>query len=141
MKKFKYKVGDNVEIVVDGDESGYHWLDKGMVGIITELDDDEDEELPIYRVKVEGKDPNWCSEEETKVIKTGKPAKVVPMKYILQYELDEDPFELFATLPEVKARIRVLAQNDSLKRDKIFVYEIKKTTKVEISTTTNIKGL
>lgn len=143
MFKPKYKIGDEVQITVDSSNSSYHCFDIGNQGKITDVceesDYNDDGDISYY---VEGEDnSDWVPEKEMKVIKAGKPVKVVPMKYILQYELDEDPFELFATLPEVKARIRELAKDTSLKRDRIYVYEIKKTTKVEISTTTNIKGL
>lgn len=69
----------------------------------------------------------------------GKLKAVLPPKFILQYELDQDPFELFTTMKEVKARIAVLAENRSLKRDKIFIYEIANIQKVELGVSITLK--
>jgi hypothetical protein len=53
-------------------------------------------------------------------------------KFILQYELDSDPFELFYTEKELRARIAELAEKAELKRDSIKVYEIKKVRTVKL---------
>ena len=69
-----------------------------------------------------------------------KTKKKLPPAYALQYELDEDPIELYATLAEVKARIQWLVENkSSLKKDKIFIYEIKNCKKVTVSTAITLK--
>jgi len=49
--------------------------------------------------------------------------KQIPPKFILQYEIDEDPFELFNTLNEVKNRIKELMADGG---HSYKVYEIKK---------------
>jgi hypothetical protein len=64
----------------------------------------------------------------------GRVDKIVPPRFILQYELDQDPFELFATEKEVRARIKELAERHDLKRDSIKIYEIKNTRKVVLGT-------
>ena len=60
--------------------------------------------------------------------------KSAPPRFILQYEPDTDPFELFATEKEVRARIKELAEKASLKRDSIKVYEIKTVRVVKLGT-------
>jgi hypothetical protein len=57
-----------------------------------------------------------------------------PVAFILQYELDRDPFETFATMAEVEARIKELAKRADLKRESIKVYEIAKTYDVKLET-------
>jgi hypothetical protein len=49
------------------------------------------------------------------------------------------PAEYFATLPEVKARIKELSSNSLLKRDKIFLHTLSKTQKVELGTSITIR--
>lgn len=56
------------------------------------------------------------------------------VKFILQYELDEDPFETFVTMKEVEARIKELAKRADLKRESIKVYEVAKTYDVKLET-------
>jgi hypothetical protein len=67
--------------------------------------------------------------------KRGRPRiKPKPIKFLLKYDLDEDPIEEFSTMDEVKERIDYLVKNErSLKRDSMVVYEIrsKKTVSVE----------
>jgi len=57
-----------------------------------------------------------------------------PIAFILQYELDHDPFETFATMKEVEARIKELAKRADLKRESIKVYEVAKTYHVSLDT-------
>jgi len=54
------------------------------------------------------------------------------VRFILQYELDRDPFETFSTMQEVEDRIKELAKRPDLKREGIKVYEVSKTYDVEI---------
>lgn len=68
------------------------------------------------------------SEKELELI---KPAEI---NFILQYELERDPFETFATLKEVEARIKELAKRPDLKRESIKVYQIAKTYEVSLET-------
>ena len=61
-----------------------------------------------------------------------KPKPTLPPKLILQYELDADPFEFFATEKEARKRIAELAQRTDLKRDSIRLIEIKKIRTVKL---------
>lgn len=61
--------------------------------------------------------------------------------FILQYDLKVDPFELFETMKEVEARIKVLASNPDLNRDTIKIYEIKNILSVKLDTRVIIGGL
>lgn len=56
------------------------------------------------------------------------------VRFILQYELDKDPFETFGSMKEVEARIKELAKRADLKRESIKVYEIAKTYDVTLET-------
>jgi hypothetical protein len=68
--------------------------------------------------------------------KRGRPrTKPKPVKFLLKYDLDEDPIEEFSTMDEVKERIDYLVKNErSLKRDSMVVYEIKKRWTASVST-------
>ena len=68
--------------------------------------------------------------------KRGRPStKPKPVKFLLKYDLDEDPIEEFSTMDEVKERIDYLVKNErSLKRDSMVVYEIKKRWTASVST-------
>ena len=68
-----------------------------------------------------------------------KNTKSKPHKFALQYELDKDPTEYFHTIEEVKKRVKELASNPSLKKDEVFVHEIKNTKKVSITSIIGIK--
>lgn len=139
-KNFKFKVGDKVKFT--NVENIYDEFVKGDVGYIVKVDSEDD----IWKYKVAKKQDNYGYEydwvEEKHLVKySGKMPKELPMKYILQYEDGNYQSELFATLPEVKTRIKEIAEEEDLVLDSIYVYEIKKTTKVEVTTTTQIKGL
>ncbi len=58
-----------------------------------------------------------------------------PVNFILQYDLDVDPFETFETMKEVQARIKELAKRPDLNRDTVKVYEVSKTYDVRLETT------
>ena len=59
-----------------------------------------------------------------KLIKSGP---VRPTKFLLQYELDEDPVEEFATMEEAQARAKELFEtNDDLKKDSVVIWEVAK---------------
>jgi hypothetical protein len=73
------------------------------------------------------------------LIAKGQTAISKPPRFVLQYRLDESRTEYFVTLPEAKAHIKELANNSSLKRDKIFLHTLAKTQKVELGTSINIK--
>ena len=79
-------------------------------------------------------------EEKTgsKKIWLGSYCELVDVKtevgFILQYELDKDPFETFGTMKEVEARIKELVKRADLNRDSIKVYEIAKTYDIRLET-------
>lgn len=65
-------------------------------------------------------------------IGTGQAKKSAEPKFILQYELDSDPFEFFMTEKDLRKRIEELAANPSLKRDSMKVYTIKSVRSVKL---------
>lgn len=67
-------------------------------------------------------------------IEVAESGPVAPPKFILQYELDKDPFEFFATEKEARKRIAELAERADLKRDSIRLIEIKKIRTVKLGT-------
>lgn len=80
---------------------------------------------------------NW----ELMEISAAKPGQAVKqaVRFILQYELDTDPFELFVTEKELRARIAELAVNPSLQRDSIKVYDIKRVRTVKLGVKITLK--
>ena len=83
-------------------------------------------------------------DKDLELIKKGRglPKKEVAPKFLLKYDLDEDPIEEFATMLEVKKRIKELVKDESsLKRDSIVVYAIKSKTKVTLEDKVVIKGI
>jgi hypothetical protein len=88
----------------------------------------------IYDTKKLGAWHVFHLDANAELISKGKSVKVLPPRFILQYELDTDPFELFATEKQVRTRIAELAQMPNLKRDSIVVFEIKNARKVQLGT-------
>lgn len=131
MDNKKFHVGD---IVRSGTNCGD--AKRGEQYLVEENDDGA---LVICK----GDDECTCDEDWTLVEaakgKKGKQAKEVPISFVLQYDKDEDPIELFRTMKEVKARVAHLVENDRyVKRDSFKVYTIKglpKTIKVSTSVT------
>lgn len=62
----------------------------------------------------------------------GAESKASVPKCILQYELDSDPFEVFVSEKDLRARITELATNPSLKRESMKVYTIKSVRSVKL---------
>ena len=62
-----------------------------------------------------------------------------PANYVLQYERDIDPFEVFSTEKELRARIAELAALPDLKHDSLKVYDIKRTRTVTLGVKITIK--
>jgi hypothetical protein len=60
-------------------------------------------------------------------------------RFILQYNLDTDPFELFTTERELRHRIAELAARPDLKRDSIRVYDIKRVRTVSLGVKITLK--
>jgi hypothetical protein len=132
----KFKVGDTVECVEVSEKeagivAGAGWS-KGKQFVIAKVV----EGLALANCKAvdccfPAKD-SGVYEPHLRLIKVRQPPQ--PPRFILQYELDQDPFELFATEKEVRARIKELAERADLKRDSIKVYEIKNVRAVKLGT-------
>lgn len=67
-----------------------------------------------------------------------KTKKQKPPKFLLQYELDEDPVEYFDSLPQVRKRLKELTKDETLKRHTVRLFELKKELSVDIKETTSI---
>ena len=125
----KFKVGDSVRYI----EENSNDLKKGEIYKVRDIHANDG-------VYLEGFPSNsdWWYFSRFELAKTSS-IKLKPVKFALQYELDKDPTEYFATLPEVKARLKELSGNSSLKRDKIFLHTLSKTQKVELGTSITIR--
>lgn len=139
----KFKKGDEVEIVSTGGRyTGYgDWAKKkklknwkkgdhqvvGNCGIITATGKHEDGITDICSVKVNGKETIYTISSVRKLSRESK------INFLLQYELDEDPWEEFETMPQVRKRIKELLERDDLKEDSMVVYEVKSVKKVTIT--------
>lgn len=127
----KFKKRDTVKLTND------LWGDKGEVCVIIDIDQ-EDDELPYQILINSNREEFWVDEGDIESYTQTKTSKV---KFLLQYELDEDPVEEFETIAQVKKRIKELAKRDDLKRWSIVVYEIKKVMPIELIDSVKIKGL
>lgn len=132
-----FKVGDKVKVVGQCvcQDTHYDCL-KGQVATIKENDGNDEGSWPWL---VENEDDScWfnssCLEPVTG--RRGRPrTKPKPVKFLLKYDLDEDPIEEFSTIDEVRERIDYLVKNESsLKRDSMIVYEIKSKKTVSVET-------
>jgi len=130
----EFKVGDKVKVL----ETGGINRDLAKVGAILTVSKVNNGKIDGFK---EWNDNGWAFENSWyKLVKNVKEKKVLPPKFILQYEIEEDPFELFTTLIEVKARIKELMSKGG---HSYKVYEIKKmwTPTVEKKEVITIKGL
>jgi hypothetical protein len=140
----KFKVGDKVRILrrQPGNHTGFakgwdklHGHDGavGYVGIVH-----EDGTYPIHKDASHLDDAirfdyyGYFPGEDLELV--AQKVGLASVNFLLQYELDEDPFETFATLKEVEDRIKELAKRPDLKRESIKVYEIAKTYDVRLET-------
>jgi len=122
----KFNVGDTVRLIRDC--SG---LKAGYVGPIVLVEGELFVgETPGQRCGCEYS--NWEMVAEA-------PKQLV--KFILQYELDEDPLETFATLTAAKNRVKELAARPDLKRDSIVLYEVAKIYNISLDTTVSMKAV
>lgn len=66
--------------------------------------------------------------------------KVKTTNFLLQYEIDSDPFEEFSTIKEVKNRIKELVKDGG---HNFVLWEIKKRTEIKVTKTESviIKGI
>lgn len=141
------KVGDRVKLTTTkhGDSRAnpvYGGVQGKTTGTILSVDH---ESQWVHEVKWDNGEHNTYLIGDLELVKVGKPIKEPPIKFLLQYELDEDPVEEFATLNDLKRRLQeIVADNPrSLKRDRIYVYEVKKKIKIDVEekTTIKIKGI
>lgn len=125
------KVGDFVQ---DGDD--------GLKTIVTRIEGDR---VWGYWIDNDGTTRNheqFSSSKNIRIIPKDKKPRVkkekpeAPYRFLLQYDLDSDPLELYKTMAEVKARVVKLAETERyLKKDTIKVYELKGLPKmIKIST-------
>jgi hypothetical protein len=118
----KFKVGDRVRTTKD-----CYPLKAGEVHTVEQYSDGKT--LMLYKLGgVCTCDTTWELVEQVPTVLAHE------IRFILQYELDKDPFETFATMKEVEARIKELAKRSDLKRESIKVYEIAKTYDVSLET-------
>ncbi len=57
--------------------------------------------------------------------KQTKPKKVLPMKFVVIWEEDRDPAQLFATLKEAKKHARMLGSKSGVQKDSVKIAELK----------------
>lgn len=83
-------------------------------------------------------DRKYAYETNTKIIPLnvylknvvgGKIKEPAPAKFLLQYEIDEDPFEEFQTILEIKKRIKELVEEGG---HSFVVWEIKKKIVLDV---------
>lgn len=118
-KKYMFKVGDKVRVK----STETNWGRQGTVGVITE----EQDELNRWRVEFDTVDH---SGDKYLLLTSEKPEllkgqKLRAVKFLLKYDLDEDPIEEFETIEQVNERIKELLQRSDLRKDSMVVYEIK----------------
>lgn len=143
----KFKVGDRVRFIGEclysfgGNFAGY--AKKGDEFIISSVGINGLDGSIMYSVQGSycEKDPNWLNMEKNfELVKKGKSKKILPPKFLLQYEIDGDPIEEFQTLNEVKKRVKELHE----KRGHSFVvYEVKNKIVLDVKEvkTLKIKGI
>ena len=117
----KFKIGDKVECIKG--------MCTGITGTINKING-----IQIYANDWSDGIYGYLPKEELKLISSKKMAKDKTIKYILKYDLqdEEDPYESFATLDEVKKRIEeLIAEGEGIIMSSIRVYEVKSVAKVE----------
>lgn len=122
MADTKFKVGDRVRLI---HTTGISILPEGSIATVSRVDAGK-----IIGTK-EGdayKGGDWDYRNDWFELATPQ----LPPKFILQYELDKDQFEFFATEKEARKRIAELAERTDLKRDSIRLIEIKKIRTVKL---------
>ena len=63
-------------------------------------------------------------------------------KFILQYMMESDPFEIYETLEAVKERINhLMNEEDGVKAESFIIYEVSKATRLKVKKTVEITGL
>ncbi len=131
----KFKVGDKVKIIkIIDDDGDMYQKDKGKIGKITDIDNNH---THPYSLDCKGLMADFFLENELELVKKSKPAK--PPKFLLQYELDEDPIEYFEMLPQARNRLKELVKDETLKRHTVRLFELKRELSVEIKDNISIK--
>jgi hypothetical protein len=135
-----FKIGDKVRILNRDLRCSAHSI--GDIGTIVRIDDSD---MP-YEIYIPGSSKtHWSSAKGIELVtskgKRGRPStKPRPVKFLLKYDLDEDPIEEFETMEQVTDRIDYLVKNESsLKRDSMIVYEIKSKKVVSVETKIKMK--
>jgi hypothetical protein len=123
----QFKVGDRVRRTMSG---GHYGVNQGDVNTVAGT-----QGVWLQFKGVDTSNNEFAFHENYYELVTDDKEKLKePVNFILQYELDTDPFETFATMKEVEARIKELAKRTDLKRESIKVYEIAKTFDVKLET-------
>lgn len=81
-----------------------------------------------------------CLTEQLELVRSASSEKSAPPKFLLRYDRESDPVEEFATLPEVRTRVKELLSDRSVKRDSFKVYEIKNVLKVKVDERVSISA-
>lgn len=131
MADTKFKVGDRVRITALAGADSSYGLKVGDIGQITRKGINPG----VWLVDFEASNGRGMFERQMAIITAAKPPKpALPPKFILQYELDADPFEFFPTEKEARKRIAELGERTDLKRDSIRLIEIRKIRTVKLGT-------
>ena len=143
----KFKIGDKVRILSKsvggglstsnifkeaGKERGNYW--------VVRIEDDTyykgvKRYLVVDSIK-DGTSGDHFLEKDLILVKNSKIPK--QPKFLLQYELDEDPVEYFDNLPQVRKRLKELNKDSTFKRDSVRLFELKRELEVEIKELTSI---
>jgi hypothetical protein len=129
----KFKVGDRVRKVVNSTRQS-DFVPKGTEGIVSFVtgDGDASDFFVLDTADRQQHASQRVSEYTHLVGRSGNAASGT--KFALQFDIGIAATELFATLPEVRARIKELAARTDLNRDSIKLYHISKVEKIELST-------
>ena len=129
--KAKFKEGDKVIVssrpfVIDDSEKDYHFSKSVQIGTVGKLTEERDEDGDYIL------DDGFSINESCLTLY--KDYKLKTPKFLLKYDLEEDPIEEFQTMPEVRKRIKELVEEeDNLDEESMIIYEIKSVKKVKIS--------
>lgn len=132
MKTQEFNVGDEVKLTnrLTGVDRDRFKLQEGQVYKIARMAENGDD----FFIDAPTGGERIMLRSQVELVKVVKAKLSAPPRYILRYELDSDPFELFATEKEARKRIAELAERRDLKRDSLVLYEIKNTRKVVLGT-------
>lgn len=113
-------------------------------GTVVKIIYDDKSTLP-YKIARVGNESNyeWAYPKDiTRTSKSGKQPKEPKVNFILQYMLDEDPWETFETIEQVKVRINELVhEEEDLQIDSFIVYSVSAVKKLKVAKSVDISGL